>query len=73
MSVCTTCGVGELKTARGASRRSFYQTCSNRKCGATHELVLSISDAVSSLPRETPRKAKKGPPSGTTEWTPGGE
>lgn len=73
MSVCTTCGVGELKTIRGASRRSFYQTCSNRRCRATFELVLSISDAVSTLPRDTPRKAKRGSQLGTTDWTSGGE
>jgi hypothetical protein len=67
MSVCTTCGVGELKTVRGASRRSFFQTCSNRRCQATFELVLSISDAVSSLPREAPRKSKKSSQSDTTD------
>ena len=63
MSVCTTCGKGELKTVRGASRRSFFQTCSNRRCQATFELVLSISDAVSSLPRTDIRKTKKPPAS----------
>ena len=73
MSVCTMCGVGELKTVRGASRRSFHQTCSNRRCRATFELVLSISDAVLTLPRETPRRAKRGPQSGPTEWNSGDE
>jgi hypothetical protein len=67
MSVCTTCGVGELKTVRGDSRRSFYQTCSNRRCKATFELVLGIADAVSTLPRETPKKQKKNPASGSND------
>lgn len=73
MSVCAICGVGELKTVRGASRRSFYQTCSNRRCQATFELVLSISDAVSTLPREAPRRAKKGPQAGSIDGLSAGE
>jgi hypothetical protein len=59
--------VGELKTVRGDSRRSFYQTCSNRRCKATFELVLSISDAVSTLPREAPKKVKKSPAAGALD------
>jgi hypothetical protein len=59
MSVCTTCGVGELKTVRGASRRSFFQTCSNRRCQATFELMLDIAEAVSTLPKVAPKKSKK--------------
>jgi hypothetical protein len=63
MSVCTLCGTGELKTVRGASRRSFFQTCSNRRCKATFELVLDIADAVATLPRVAPKRSKKDPPS----------
>jgi hypothetical protein len=63
MSVCTTCGTGELKTVRGASRRSFFQTCTNRRCKATFELVLDIADAVSTLPKVAPKKSKKDPSS----------
>jgi hypothetical protein len=63
MSVCSTCGKGELKTVRGASRRSFFQVCSNRRCGASFELILGISDAVSTLPKPDNRKSRKAPPS----------
>jgi hypothetical protein len=63
MGVCSTCGKGELKTVRGDSRRSFFQVCSNRRCGASFELMLSISDAVSTLPKTEIRKSKKTTPS----------
>lgn len=67
MSICTTCGTGELKTVRGDSRRSFFQTCTNRRCKATFERVLDIAEAVSTLPKIAPKKSKKDPSSDTND------
>jgi len=59
MSLCGTCGSGEIRITRGASRRSFFQVCTNRRCRATVEVVLSIADAVAQLPRPESRRKKR--------------
>jgi hypothetical protein len=63
MAKCVSCSSQNTRVVSGGSRRAFIVICQNPACGATGEMILSLSSAVSDVlrARRAPTKQKTRP------------